>query len=225
MIIDQVPWKKIELVIFDVDGTLYDQRPLRRYMMLMILWHYLWRPHSVYDIFTLLAFRRHREKLSRTEEYDIIKKQYILADEQSVQKTQRVKKIVDHWIRNKPLPLLSRYMYPMTDQLVLTLQESNINVAVLSDYLAKEKLSAMDLSIDHIYSAEDKIINTLKPNPDGIKHILNDLCISPEATVYIGDRDETDGAAARRAGVHSVIVDRTTATHVYAEIINQINVR
>ncbi len=52
-----VDWKKVCAVIFDIDGTLYDQRMLRLLMFLDLLKYYLVRPSELKDVIILRYFR------------------------------------------------------------------------------------------------------------------------------------------------------------------------
>ena len=49
-------------MIFDVDGTLYNQKKLRLFMLLELLIYYLIRPHKVFQLNAIRHFRNEREK-------------------------------------------------------------------------------------------------------------------------------------------------------------------
>jgi FMN phosphatase YigB (HAD superfamily) len=60
---ERVDWADIELVIFDVDGTLYNQRSLRMHMVHDIIVHAA-RARSMKLISVLRTYRRIREQLA-----------------------------------------------------------------------------------------------------------------------------------------------------------------
>ena len=55
-------WNDIDLVVFDVDGTLYDQRRLRLVMVRRLL-AATWRTRSLDTLLTMRTFRKVREAL------------------------------------------------------------------------------------------------------------------------------------------------------------------
>ena len=61
---------------------------------------------------------------------------------------------------------------------------------------------------DVVVSAADPGVNRFKPCPDGIFYALRQLGVDPDAALYVGDRPEVDGEAARSAGVAGVIIGR-----------------
>ena len=68
-------WDVIELVIFDMDGTLYDQRRLRARMLVALLRDAIAR-RSLETLLTLRAFRRCRETLAESPADDFLTAQY-----------------------------------------------------------------------------------------------------------------------------------------------------
>ena len=70
-----------------------------------------------------------------------------------------------------------------------------------SDYPAEEKLAALGLRAEVVVSATDPEVDRLKPDPRGLEVALARLGASAEHCLLVGDRDERDGEAARRAGV------------------------
>jgi putative hydrolase of the HAD superfamily len=71
---------------------------------------------------------------------------------------------------------------------------------VFSDYRAEDKLRALGLSVDVIRDATATDVARLKPNPYGFLRVAELLEVSPSRCLIIGDRDDRDGAAAKRAG-------------------------
>jgi HAD superfamily hydrolase (TIGR01549 family) len=76
--------------------------------------------------------------------------------------------------------------------------------ALVSDYPAREKLAALavDDLFDVVVAAGDRGGPArLKPAPDGLLAAAAQLGVPQEKCLVIGDRDEVDGEAARRAGM------------------------
>ncbi|MGH7295477.1 MAG: HAD family hydrolase [Polyangiaceae bacterium] len=89
-------------------------------------------------------------------------------------------------------------------------RERGLRVGVLSDYPAAAKLEAMKLAryFDVVVCAQDAEVNRFKPDPAGIVEVLRRLDVAPDAALYVGDREEVDGAAASAAGVACAIVGK-----------------
>jgi HAD superfamily hydrolase (TIGR01549 family) len=87
-------------------------------------------------------------------------------------------------------------------------RKTGIRLAVLSDYPAEEKLRSMGLRqyFEMVACAQDDGVRAFKPDPSGLKHILDRLGVPASRAAYIGDRPEVDGELARRAGVRGVII-------------------
>ena len=68
-------WKDIDLVVFDVDGTLYDQKRLRLVMLRRLL-AATWTSRSLDTLLTLRTFRQVREALGDQPEPDFMRLQY-----------------------------------------------------------------------------------------------------------------------------------------------------
>ena len=59
-----------------------------------------------------------------------------------------------------------------------------------------------------MYSALDKEIMSLKPEPKGLMEILRQWKLKPSEAVMIGDRDSKDGQAARNVGMDYIILEK-----------------
>jgi len=197
-------WDRIDLVAFDVDGTLYDQRPLRARMLREILAH----AAVVWDlgfISVLRTYRRIRERLADAQEADF--EATLVAETASAAgcSPDAVRAIVSEWIERRPLRHLAGCRYPGLLELFAGLRRSGKVIGILSDYPAHTKLAALGLSADHIVSAVDPGIGFLKPHPRGLECLIATAGAKADATVLIGDRTERDGMVARRIGVRALI--------------------
>lgn len=197
-------WTTIDLVVFDMDGTLYRQRRLRRRMLAEIAIETA-RTRSLRLPHVLNIFRHCRETLGDGEAGDFITRQYALPATRCGCSPDEVRAIVEEWIERRPLRHLSRYRYPGILSLFDALSRAGKKLAILSDYPADTKLSALGLKADIVADATAPEIGRLKPHPAGLHHILSSTGVSPQRALMIGDRDDRDGEAARRAGVRVLI--------------------
>ena len=94
-----------------------------------------------------------------------------------------------------------------------------------SDYRQSTKLAALGLSgfFERVYAGES--IGHLKPARQAFDHIIEDLGIRPDELLHIGDRADTDGAAAPEVGFQVALVGgaHPTAAALLDELRNQAN--
>jgi FMN phosphatase YigB (HAD superfamily) len=197
-------WSGIELVVFDVDGTLYDQRALRiRMARDMVFQAFLSRDLSVLSV--IRTYRRIRERLGEEE---VVNFETLLIT-QTVASTgcseEKVLAIVTEWIEQRPLPYLIACRYPDLIELFEGLKRNSKIIGVFSDYPAHAKLAALGLTADFVVSAQDDGIGLLKPHPRGLEFLMTEAGATAATTVLIGDRRERDGLAAQRAGARCLI--------------------
>jgi phosphoglycolate phosphatase/putative hydrolase of the HAD superfamily len=198
-------WRHVRLVVFDVDGTLYDQSKLRQRMMGALLVECLRRPRQLRSLRTIAEFRRQRERLATTEEAGIRELQYRFPADRLGMEVEEVRRIIEDWMLERPLAYLRDCRWPRVGELFEALRSAGVRVAVLSDYPASSKLAALGLQADLEVSAVDPEVDRLKPHPQGLLRTLEVAGVEPAAALMIGDRDDRDGEAARRAGVPYLI--------------------
>ncbi|MBL7110802.1 MAG: HAD family hydrolase [Bacteroidales bacterium] len=205
---DQLDWRNIKLVVFDVDGTMYNQKRLRQKMFFSLISYYLPRPLRWSELRILKTFREERENHKSRPTADLQHDQYVWCQTKTGKDIERIKKVVKHWILEYPLRLLHKLVYPGLHELFAVLNKAGIPVAVLSDYPAEEKMRAMDLQADLVIDAADKRVNALKPDPAGLKFIAEYFKTDTRNIVFIGDREDTDGEAARRIKMQCIVIDK-----------------
>ena len=197
-------WDLIHLVVFDMDGTLYRQRPLRLRMARDILLHTLLQ-RDVNVITVLAKYRRIRERLGDEQAADFERASLAETAEATNNSPDGVRAIVSEWIERRPLQYLAACRYPGVPQLFTGLQRSGKSIAILSDYPAQAKLQALGLAADHVVSAGDDGIGLLKPHPKGFEHLIAAAGVKPQQTLVIGDRVDRDGRVARQVGAQALI--------------------
>ena len=184
-----------KLIIFDLDGTLYNKRGLSLRMVL----------HALLDIRKMQAERATRASM----------KGMWLGDEKHFHDTyfQRMAArmhcsatAAEQWYNQRYMPLMVKMIgkYQPLNEWVLPFihdcQHTDIKLVLLSDYgFAKEKLQALGLSpalFDWVISAPE--LGGLKPAPELMRIITERMGVAPQECLVIGDRDDTDGEMARR---------------------------
>lgn len=212
---DYPEWRDKRAIIFDLDGTLYLQKPVRRAMLVRLLRAHAMRPVVGYRTIRFLsAFRRAQEALrvdaGGTNPAD---SQIRVACEQTGFDVNRGAALVSRWMEEETLDLLLLHRREGLLELLDALLGADKKLALLSDYPAHAKLLALEA--DHLFevvvSAQDPDVGVFKPSPRGIEITLARLEIEPEHAVYVGDRAEVDYAAAQAAGVDCVIFASTSS--------------
>ncbi|UVO50357.1 HAD family hydrolase [Sphingomonas sp. SUN019] len=200
-------WDEIDLVVFDMDGTLYDQKKLRA-RMLMELLRASARDRSLDTVLTLRAFRHTREMLADTQAGDFLSTQYEIPAARRGCEAARVRALVAEWMEQRPLPYLAACRRPGIEQLFGAIARTGRRIGILSDYPAADKLAALGLRADFIVAATDPDVARLKPDTTGLDKLMRLAEVDPRRAVLIGDRVDRDGAVAARAGMRALILSR-----------------
>lgn len=200
-------WDGVTLVVFDVDGTLYDQRGLRLCMLREMLL-FAMRSRTVEFIKILRVYRHLREQLGDSLQENF--EQELIARTATLVgcSAEQVQITAEEWLERRPLRHLIRYRYAGLPELFRYLRRQGKQIGILSDYPAREKLAAMELEADVIVCATDKDVQVLKPHPKGLEILMQRAAARAGETVMIGDRAERDGLAARAANVRVLIRSR-----------------
>ena len=202
-----IDWDTVDLVVFDVDGTLYDQRRLRIAMLGTLAMAAL-RTGDARTLRTIRAYRRVREELGSSSTGPFRDREYGLTAERAGVSPRFVMQVVDEWMHRRPLPLLAGAAVPGGAAVFAALAARGTAIGILSDYPAAAKLDAMGLHADHVVCATDPDIDRLKPDPAGMGRLLDRAGISPRRAVMIGDRIDRDVEVARRSGMRALLRSR-----------------
>lgn len=201
----------MKAVIFDVDGTLYDQRKLRIRLLFDMLRSALRRPAVVSDLNVIRNFRKAREQLGASGAARIARGQFLVGSRLARTSPERVRRLVDQWMVNQPLAHLPDCRYDGVGEFFDYLRSCDARIGVFSDYPAEAKLAALGLTADVVLSAEDQDVDRLKPDPTGLRVAADRLGLPVGACMMIGDRDDKDGECARRAGMTYLIMQEPKA--------------
>jgi HAD superfamily hydrolase (TIGR01509 family) len=203
---------RLKAVIFDLDGTLYRQGPLRRAMAMRLVGAYAIHPAAgLRAMRTIAAYRQAQEHLrSGPHEGDLAEAQIGLAVDRTGFDRVSVARDVARWIEQEPLDLLSRYARPGLRSLLASLRSRGIKLAVLSDYEAAPKLHALGIIdlFDVVLCAQEPEVGVFKPDPRGLQVALKRLDVTGAEALYVGDRADVDAVAAAAAGVPCAIFSK-----------------
>ena len=193
-----------EVYVFDVDGTLYFQRKVRMIMAKRLLCYYAVHPLRLKDLFIIKEFRALREKAQSADTlYDDTAAKYSVSSEY-------VRDVIDKWIYKNPIDAVSCSKDEKLLCVIKKLKDMGKKIVIWSDYYADDKLEALGVDADAVYTADDSNRHIeLKPSDEALKLIMSDFNVSNDKVLMIGDRLEKDGLAAKSAGVDYIILKKT----------------
>lgn len=189
-------------VTFDLDGTLYDSRSLKRHFAL----HNILFLRSIRQTLAVRESMRGQEfedgAAFRTAEMTMVAQRLGITVPNA---HRRVERLLGERL-NRSLGKIGPRpdVIPVLDRLL----SEGIKIAVVSDYAVTEKLDALGLS--HLpWSARIAAdgIGALKPSPRAFVEATEQLKIPPHEILHVGDREDTDGKGAREAGFGVFILD------------------
>ena len=204
----------LKVVVFDVDGTLYRQSPLRRAMLGRLVRSFATRPAAGWrTLRALSAYRHAQETLRREACTNVSDAQIARACDRTGFDRSAVVDAVERWMEQEPLTLLSRFRHEGLVEFLEVCRAQKLKLAVFSDDPAAAKLRALGVDdfFDLVLCAQSPEIDVFKPHPRGIQVALRRLGVRPEECLYVGDRTDVDGAAADAAGVKFVAVTRSSS--------------
>lgn len=177
----------IKVISWDVDGTLYSAADFKR--QLYINWlRCCWRP-SVWSDIQLIAKSQRMMQAIR-----------LVGGECS-----RYNSSLRMQAEERERPWFARALQviglrPGVREALDALRARGYRQIIVSDYHADYKLEALGVSeyFERIFACEDDGI--FKPSANVFKKACDALTISPTSLLHIGDREDTDGVAARDAG-------------------------
>jgi HAD superfamily hydrolase (TIGR01509 family) len=207
---------RLKALVFDLDGTLYRQEPLRRAMLVRLLRAHALHPLAGARTMRLLsAYRKAQEHLRMSpssESGDLAAAQIRLACEWSGAQPEFATACVARWMEQEPLPILACHPQPGALEFLHACRQQGLRLGLLSDYPAHAKLSALGLDdlFDVVLTAQSADVGVFKPDPRGLLLVIERLGVSPSESMYVGDRAEVDASAAAAAGVPCAILSRRT---------------
>ena len=187
----------IEAVVLDLDGTIYNKRHLPAYL---IIRNILWLP--------LLSAEQKTRKAMRGIYIGNKEAFYTGFFHRMAQGRPFTPAMARWWYFHKYMPsmvyTLKRHFRPQPwfGDFLLECRKRHLRVVVYSDYgFVEEKLFALGLHADMFeFVVSAPSLGGLKPARECAEEIAKRLNIQPAHCLFIGDRDDTDGASARAIG-------------------------
>ena len=206
-----VDFARIRAVLFDLDGTLYRQAPLRALMALELATLPLTAPIKARQrLIALRAYRAAQERLRTPGHDDVANAQLTAAAAAAGLPVAEISALVDEWMMVRPLKYLQFCRARGLSALLDGLRQRGVRTGVLSDYPAEAKLRALGLHgrFSPVLCASDPDIGAFKPSPRGYLQACATWNLSPDEVLFVGDRADVDAAGAAAAGMPCVIIGR-----------------
>lgn len=191
--------EKIDAVVFDLDGTVYDNKGLPFHLIKCNLTRLL-----------TLQSERWARKAIKNIDFGTPEAVYKALFERmaAICRSKNVEKY-ERWFHGTYIPQMTAIMAlyyeprPLFRELVEALHAQDIKVFVYSDYEAvAEKLTALQLDVklfDGLLDAAQT--GGLKPCKEAFGRMLETFGCNAATTLMVGDRDDTDGEGARSVGM------------------------
>jgi putative hydrolase of the HAD superfamily len=209
--------QRIRAVLFDLDGTLYHQTPMRVLMALEFAALSLASPFRARRRWRALsAYRQAQEQLRKRPGSTCGPlSQVDMAAERTGMRPQQLTAIVDEWMLRRPIKYMRWCRAAGVLELLGFLAAKGIKVGVLSDYPAETKLAALGLSgcFSLVLCSTDPGVASLKPDPRGFRVACDRWQLDPREVLMVGDRIDVDAVGAAAAGMPCVIIGRPRADH------------
>jgi len=187
--------------LVDLDGTLYDARAVKLLAGLELV---LAGGASVRSI---RRFRREHERL-RAELVEPVASPFELQLERAASALgcapDRLRGQVEEWMLRRPAKWTRWFRRRSLLAEIERFRGAGGRTALVSDYPARTKLAGLGASALFdvvVANGEAGGPGRLKPWPDGYLAAAERLGVAPAACLVVGDREDADGEAARRAGM------------------------
>lgn len=206
--------------IFDMDGTLYYQFPLRLLMLLQLLLYYLFRPFKWKEAFVLREFRQLREQEQLTGQIGFQEKIIAILSNKYHISAEDIERIVALWIYQKPLKGIYLCRDRRLIQIIEKLHMEGKKIYIYSDYPVKDKKEILGVIADGCYYPDGEHIQCLKPDAKGLEYILKENKLERRDTLFLGDRYKKDGLCAGNADVDFLLLPSFfwKRMHIYKEL-------
>ncbi|MBQ9048609.1 MAG: HAD family hydrolase [Solobacterium sp.] len=198
-----------DLILFDMDGTLYFQRAMQMRMALKLLGHAVSSTKGIRDIRIISVFRKLREQWDSSTPMDdaVLYRQTAGKTGASAEETEQV---IRKWMFEVPMHAVATSADKELALVIDKLLADGRHVCIYSDYETEGKCAALHIpdAVRQYYCGKGAI-TTMKPNPAGILEVLKQYPDIPaDKAVMVGDRMDRDGEAAAQAGIAGIILGK-----------------
>ena len=206
-----MPYSKIKLISFDLDNTLYDNQPvinLADQKSKEFLSQEFSKQNKKFDYSKLKKIKYelvvsqqkttnsfHYDNLSRLREDALL----IFCNELD-DGSNTAQKALDIFLNYRSKVEIDQEI----KELLISLSKKYQLVSVTNGNCDAKKLSIGDLFLKN-YSPVEGF--RAKPHPQMLNQILIDFNLKPEQVLHLGDREDSDGLAAKKAGCHYYQID------------------
>jgi FMN phosphatase YigB (HAD superfamily) len=197
-----------QALVLDMDGTLYYQLPVRVWMFLSLVAHYVVRPHKLKELLLLREYRKLRENRAFSESNSIDQSQLEFLSKKYRISTESALAIIEHWMQDSALGALSFSKDKTLISLATQFKEKGGVLIVYSDYPVQKKLQAIGMLADFTFHSGDSTIQCMKPDKEGLESIINIVGIDPDDMLFVGDRYDRDGLCAAALNMDYLILDK-----------------
>lgn len=199
----KIRWETVRAAVFDVDGTLYHQRPVRMQMAARLAGYYAAHPLRLRELRGISAFRKLREEEAfRT--VSLTGQIQEAARRSGVRDAERLEKAIQRWMFREPLKMIAAHPKKEVLSLLHRLRAEGKRIVIYSDYAAEKKLEALGVVPDAVYYPGIAGVKELKPSRHSMNLILEREGLRPDQAVMVGDRMEKDGRSAELVGMRFV---------------------
>jgi len=203
---------KIKGIVFDVDGTLYNQTLLRILVAGKMLISFITSPKEFsYEFKIIKEFRKTQEKL-RESDLNFINEttQVKLTSEKLRLNYDVVSKVINKWFNEIPLPLISICKKNGLISTLSKLSREGFKLGLFSDYSSEDKAEALGIKdlLEVIVCSTDSDVGKLKPATIGFIRVAEKLNLETSEIVYVGDRVNVDITGAENAGMIPVLIGK-----------------
>ncbi|MBQ2608696.1 MAG: HAD family hydrolase [Paludibacteraceae bacterium] len=175
----------VKNVVLDLDGTLYDKRGLARRIVARLWW----------SLPLLLIDRKAHGPLWRWV-------------------------VRTRWYRRIYLPTMVRLIgahCPVRKEVVAFIEACRLRqipMAVYSDYaFVREKLAVLGIDATQFrWLIDSPSLGARKPSREAAQKLLQMMEADPRTTLFVGDRDDTDGETARLVGAKFLMINKNSIT-------------
>lgn len=192
----------IRAVLYDIDGTLYELGSMRRRMAFELARAAMTSPVRTLRHWKMIqAYRRAQESL---REAGPGVSQLELAARSLGLEPGELRPVIEEWMEQRPLAILGDCARRPVIEAIELLAAHGVPQAAYSDYPAEAKLELFGIAgyFEFGLASDDDTVAAYKPSPRGFIRAAEMLQVEPAEVVYVGDREEVDGAGARAAGMH-----------------------
>jgi len=193
----------VRTVVLDLDGTLYDKSGLASRMVRRLWW-----------CLPMLAAERLARRNMHYVQYASEEEFFDAFFAFMSRGHWWGKRMAATWYNTVYMPAMIRFIgkrhhpRPEVMELVAEAKAQGLQLAIYSDYgCVVEKLEALHIDpkqFDLLVSAPQ--LGALKPSEPCARRVLELLDAKPETTLFVGDRDDKDGASARAVGAKFLLI-------------------